>query len=107
MVSSACHEAPLRDIYTAGTGAHAWLMPRVRIESEREDESWHPLLVDGVPEDDTGTNLISVVSEIGSHSAAWCHYWLMPASVESGHYRMRVTMDGGAGITLYPSGRGQ
>jgi hypothetical protein len=71
--------------------------PRVWIERE-EGGVWSPLRIDGVPEDDGGFDLVTVVLEVGKDSSSWASFWMPPPGLPGppARYRFGVRTLAGA-----------
>ncbi len=91
---------PPRINHRASTLEH---QPRVGIEVETTPGSWSPLLLDGVSEDDTGLNLVTVLLKADRRQAVWSVIWMPPASTSGARtYRFAITAAGRA-VTNSPS----
>ena len=64
--------------------------PIVQVEAYK-DGTWGPLLVDGIPETDSGVNFVTAVIGTLFEKTRWITYWMPPANVdESIGLRLRV-----------------
>jgi neutral ceramidase len=59
-------------------GSTPFLTPLVGIERSDGRAGWEPLRIGGVPEDDDGFRIITVVTDVGGGRSAWHAYWTPP-----------------------------
>jgi len=75
-----------------GAGAAArQVTPRARIEYESPAGTWNPLVIDALPEDDAGLDLVTTARGLGAGRTEWCARWLVPAVADRGlRYRFFI-----------------
>lgn len=78
--------------FPGSPAANPRLTPQVAIETSQDKNSWHPLLVGGVAESDTGLDFVTVVVKPSGPLSRWCTTWLRPSeAVGDGYLRFKVT----------------
>ena len=74
------------------------VIPNVSIIDKNSDgRSSKPFLLDGIPENDTGLNFVSLVVSHSDDNVKWCTFWLMPEKLVRQHFAFYfavVTTDG-------------
>lgn len=79
------------------TGSPQSPTPKVTVEVESPAGTWTQLVSPaGVPENDAGLNLVTILLEAEPDRSRWATFWLPPAGVDSTkRFRFRVTRLGG------------
>ncbi len=72
-------------------------VPAAAVETASAEGKWMPFLIDGIREDDQGTNLVFAVERITSGTATACIFWMPPEKLsQQKSYRFKVRTAAGA-----------
>lgn len=86
----------LTEHYVAGLR----VTPRVSVVEASDSGPGRPLLVDGVPEDDTSGEFVTIAGDADGPTARWCVFWMRPRG-EWGVARLRLRIETIGGTELF------
>jgi neutral ceramidase len=77
-------------------------IPVVAVQTRETDGRWHSLVIDGIPEDDHGTNIVFGIEHVEERVATACVFWMPPSQNLRGTFRFHVMTADGSPVDSLP-----